>query len=58
MFLSKGWVKFVRDNDLLVGDTCVFELINDIQADELMLKVHIFRATRKKNQQIDTLVAI
>nr|XP_009613233.1 B3 domain-containing transcription factor VRN1-like [Nicotiana tomentosiformis] len=58
MFLSKGWVKFVRDNDLLVGDTCVVELINDIQADELMLKVHIFRATRKKNQQIDTLVAI
>ncbi|XP_019262076.1 PREDICTED: B3 domain-containing protein Os11g0197600-like [Nicotiana attenuata] len=58
MFLSKGWVKFVRDNDLLVGDTCVFELINDIRADELMLKVHIFRATRKKTQQIDTLVAI
>lgn len=43
MFLSKGWVNFVRDNGLVIGDTCVFELIKDIQADELMLKVHIFR---------------
>lgn len=43
MFLSKGWIKFVRDNGLVIGDACVFELIKDIQVDELMLKVHIFR---------------
>ncbi|PHT41958.1 hypothetical protein CQW23_20812 [Capsicum baccatum] len=46
MFLSKGWVNFARDNGLVIGDTCVFELIKDIQADELMLKVHIFRKKR------------
>ncbi|KAJ8530123.1 hypothetical protein K7X08_036958 [Anisodus acutangulus] len=38
MFLSKGWLEFVRDNSLVVGDACVFELIKDLQADELMLK--------------------
>lgn len=42
-FLSKGWINFVRDNGLVLGDACVFELIKDIQADELTLKVHIFR---------------
>ncbi|KAJ8530124.1 hypothetical protein K7X08_036959 [Anisodus acutangulus] len=38
MFLSKGWVNFVRDNGSVLGDACVFELIKDIQPDELVLK--------------------
>lgn len=49
MFLSKGWVHFVRDNSLVLGDACVFELIKDIQADELILKVHIFRNKVEQN---------
>ncbi|XP_049413183.1 B3 domain-containing transcription factor VRN1-like [Solanum stenotomum] len=52
MFLSKGWVHFVRDNSLVLGDACVFELIKGIQADELMLKVHIFRNKVEQNSII------
>ncbi|KAK4714307.1 hypothetical protein R3W88_020214 [Solanum pinnatisectum] len=52
MFLSKGWAHFVRDNSLVLGDACVFELINGIQADELMLKVHIFRNKVEQNSII------
>ncbi|KAG5597046.1 hypothetical protein H5410_038278, partial [Solanum commersonii] len=43
VLLSKGWLNFVTDNSLLVGDVCVFELIKNVHADELMLKVHMFR---------------
>ncbi|CAN4103374.1 unnamed protein product [Withania somnifera] len=49
MLLSRGWLEFVRDNNLVVGDACVFELIKDLQADELMLKVHIFRSRVEEN---------
>lgn len=49
MFLSKGWLNFVTDNGLVVGDVCVFELIKDLLADELMLKVHMFRSKVEEN---------
>ncbi|KAK1369130.1 hypothetical protein POM88_035222 [Heracleum sosnowskyi] len=44
--LRRGWDRFVRDNLLTVGDTCVFELIN---ASEKLLQVFIFRAAKETN---------
>ncbi|KAK2966550.1 hypothetical protein RJ640_014519 [Escallonia rubra] len=38
-----GWKQFATDNNLAVGDVCVFELINDIKK---VLKVVIFRAEK------------
>lgn len=38
--LSAGWPAFVKDNALLEGDVCVFELIN---RSVVVLEVHIFR---------------
>lgn len=38
--LSAGWPAFVKDNALLEGDVCVFELVN---RSVVVLKVHIFR---------------
>lgn len=35
---SKGWQNFVRDNKLMRGDTCIFELISRNH-----MKVHIFK---------------
>nr|XP_023891770.1 B3 domain-containing transcription factor VRN1-like isoform X2 [Quercus suber] len=37
----QGWKKFARDNNLKVGDVCIFELINGV---EVAFKVSIFRA--------------
>ncbi|KAF3438878.1 hypothetical protein FNV43_RR17153 [Rhamnella rubrinervis] len=38
-----GWKKFVRDNDVEIGDVCVFELINmDHHQGVNLLQVHIF----------------
>ncbi|KAM4132648.1 hypothetical protein ACJW30_01G267400 [Castanea mollissima] len=37
----EGWKKFARDNNLKVGDVCIFELINGV---EVAFKVAIFRA--------------
>ncbi|KAL4653426.1 hypothetical protein ACB092_01G302500 [Castanea dentata] len=37
----QGWKKFARDNNLKVGDVCIFELINGV---EVAFKVAIFRA--------------
>lgn len=36
-----GWKEFVRDNDVEVGDVCVFEVVNMDQRVNLM-QVHIF----------------
>ncbi|KAL6993679.1 60S ribosomal protein L7-like 1 [Sarracenia purpurea var. burkii] len=41
---SLGWVSFVRDNNLKVGDVCVFELIKGV---EPCLNVIIFRAIKE-----------
>ncbi|XP_050386056.1 B3 domain-containing protein LOC_Os12g40080 [Argentina anserina] len=38
---SQGWTEFVRENDLKVGDACVFELIK--QTDDTVMKVYVFR---------------
>uniref|UniRef100_A0A7N2KZS9 TF-B3 domain-containing protein n=1 Tax=Quercus lobata TaxID=97700 RepID=A0A7N2KZS9_QUELO len=38
---SLGWKKFAQDNNLKVGDVCIFELINGV---EVAFKVSIFRA--------------
>ena len=37
----QGWKKFAQDNNLKVGDVCIFELINGV---EVAFKVSIFRA--------------
>ncbi|KAI4313557.1 hypothetical protein L6164_026523 [Bauhinia variegata] len=37
---SAGWPTFARENNLKVGDVCIFDLIN---REEAVLKVHIFR---------------
>ena len=37
---SVGWSSFAKENNLQVGDTCVFELI---KRDDVVLKVSIFR---------------
>ncbi|PRQ49170.1 putative transcription factor B3-Domain family [Rosa chinensis] len=39
---SQGWNEFVRQNDLKVGDVCVFELIKQTN-DVVMMKVSFFR---------------
>ncbi|KAI4313554.1 hypothetical protein L6164_026522 [Bauhinia variegata] len=39
--ILSGWHKFTRDNDLKVGDACVFEMTNSI---ELSFKILIYRA--------------
>ncbi|KAI4313559.1 hypothetical protein L6164_026524 [Bauhinia variegata] len=38
--MCSGWYKFARDNNLKVGDVCVFEMTNSI---ELSFKVSIYR---------------
>ncbi|XP_004309717.1 PREDICTED: B3 domain-containing transcription factor VRN1-like [Fragaria vesca subsp. vesca] len=40
--LQRGWLAFVKDNCLKVGDVCVFLLIKDIN---LLFQVEILRAT-------------
>ncbi|KAM5578668.1 B3 domain-containing transcription factor VRN1-like [Rosa sericea] len=40
--LKHGWLAFVKDNSLKVGDVCVFVLIKDIN---LLFQVEFFRAT-------------
>ena len=37
---SRGWSRFANENNLRVGDVCVFELI---KSDDVVLKVSIFR---------------
>lgn len=37
-----GWKKFVRDNDVEVGDVCVFELISNMDEGVNLMQVHIF----------------
>lgn len=44
--LQNGWLAFVRDNDLKVGDVCVFILIKDIK---LSFDVVFFRGTEAAN---------
>ncbi|KAJ1440370.1 DNA-binding barrel domain superfamily [Sesbania bispinosa] len=39
--LSGGWTRFARENKLLDGDVCVFELINNRK--DAVFHVHIFR---------------
>nr|XP_028947414.1 uncharacterized protein LOC114820595 isoform X2 [Malus domestica] len=42
---QNGWSVFARENNLKVGDLCVFELVNH---DELTFEVVFFRATEAK----------
>ncbi|KAL6963933.1 hypothetical protein U1Q18_034940 [Sarracenia purpurea var. burkii] len=44
--LSCGWSTFVKENHLVEGDVCVFELI---QLKNVVLKVTIFRAGERRN---------
>ena len=39
MRLGKGWVAFLKDNNLEVGDVCVFEVI---EKKHVVLSVSIF----------------
>ncbi|KAI5337302.1 hypothetical protein L3X38_016573 [Prunus dulcis] len=43
---QSGWFKFARDNNLKIGDVCVFVLVDDIR---LTFEVVIFRATEAAN---------
>ncbi|XP_059665158.1 B3 domain-containing transcription factor VRN1-like isoform X2 [Cornus florida] len=45
--LSKGWAAFVRENNLVEGDICVFELI---KVKDIVLKVSIFRTAEYSGQ--------
>ena len=38
--ISAGWSAFARENNLRVGDVCIFELTI---TDNVVFKVHIFR---------------
>ncbi|KAI3440671.1 PDZ_3 domain-containing protein [Psidium guajava] len=38
--ISRGWHEFVTDNNLEIGDVCIFELV---QREDIVLKVTIFR---------------
>lgn len=40
---SPGWRAFVRNNNLVVGDVCIFELISDVGNDNFIFKVFIDR---------------
>ncbi|XLR05863.1 hypothetical protein HN51_060750 [Arachis hypogaea] len=40
-YISNGWRPFSLENDLKVGDVCVFELIN---GENPVLDAHIYRA--------------
>nr|GMD21422.1 B3 domain-containing transcription factor VRN1 [Ipomoea batatas]GME11042.1 B3 domain-containing transcription factor VRN1 [Ipomoea batatas] len=51
-FLSKGWAAFVREKNLAAGDACGFELIKYLQDDNLVFKVHIFRAVLDNANEI------
>ncbi|KAL6144196.1 hypothetical protein ACLB2K_054891 [Fragaria x ananassa] len=42
----KGWLPFVRENNLKVGDVCVFTLVNSI---ELLFEVVFFPTTESAN---------
>ncbi|KAH1224647.1 putative B3 domain-containing protein [Glycine max] len=42
---TTGWGKFVRDNKLMKGDTCIFEL-----EDENHMSVHIFRTRNNRER--------
>ncbi|XP_061358903.1 putative B3 domain-containing protein Os03g0621600 [Gastrolobium bilobum] len=44
--ISSRWKKFVTDNDLKVGDVCLFEMTN---IRDLSLKVHIFPLAEESN---------
>lgn len=44
--ISRGWTIFARENSLVVGDVCVFELINRSRK---LFKVFIFRAAKETN---------
>ncbi|XP_030513879.1 B3 domain-containing transcription factor VRN1-like isoform X2 [Rhodamnia argentea] len=38
--ISRGWREFVTDNNLVIGDVCIFELV---RREDIVLKVTIFR---------------
>lgn len=38
--LSSGWKRFAEDNNLKVGDVCIFEFIT---GSKLTFQIHIFR---------------
>lgn len=39
--MAEGWKVFSRDNNLKVGDVCVFEMTNRVSV--VFFRVHIFR---------------
>ncbi|CAN0902876.1 B3 domain-containing protein At1g49475 [Linum grandiflorum] len=40
VFMNGGWRKFARANSLVVGDVCVYELMDDVN---VVARVHFFR---------------
>jgi len=39
---SAGWALFAKENELVAGDVCVFEMIN---REDLVFKVHVYKGT-------------
>ena len=46
--ISRGWRKFVTDNNLEEGDVCIFELV---ETEDVVLNVTIIRALEDRNSQ-------
>lgn len=46
--ISRGWRKFVTDNNLEEGDVCVFE---PVETEDIVLNVTVFRVLEDRNSQ-------
>jgi hypothetical protein len=48
LFDSNGWGNFVKDNNLKLGDACVFELMEHSK-DKIVFQVQILRGNPRSN---------
>ncbi|KAJ4843263.1 hypothetical protein Tsubulata_009866 [Turnera subulata] len=48
--LIAGWAAFVRANKLKIGDSCVFELVNNV---DITFRVHIFRIGEQPSNTLE-----
>ena len=48
-FLRKGWKQFATDNNLEIGDGCIFELVNKI---EMLFQVTVNRDGDGQNRRL------
>ncbi|MED6175472.1 hypothetical protein PIB30_078703, partial [Stylosanthes scabra] len=48
--ITGGWTKFREDNELQVGNVCVFEMMTQKDDEPLSFKVHIIKATPQEKE--------